>query len=157
MKTILLATNLLLLFLTFNSFSQQQKVTVKKDIVSVNDVPVFTLVSTSYPDALTLYNLKNEKLAYFFAQFYSDPRQINNANPQGKVSYFDITFFNEAMDKCEIRIVGFKKQLAQQIISEGLVKDGKLDETAVKQFCRINGMKFSEDRKNAGTTIIIKN
>jgi len=59
MKPTLLVTNLLLLFLTFNSFSQQQKVTVKKDIVSVNDVPVFTLVSTSYPDALTLYNLNN--------------------------------------------------------------------------------------------------
>ena len=156
MKTTLLATNLLLLFLTFNCFSQLRKVTVKKDIVSVNDVPVFTLVSTSYPDAYTLYNLKNEKLAYFFTQFYSDARQINNANPQGRVGYFDITFFNEAMDKCEIRIVGFKKQLAELIISEGLVKDGKLDETAVKQFCRINGMKFSEDRKNAGT-IIIKN
>ena len=134
-----------------------QKVTVKKDLVSVGETPVFTLVSTSYPDALTLYNLKNEKLAYFFAQFYSDPRQINNANPQGKVSYFDITFFNEAMDKCEIRIVGFKKHLAELIISEGLVKEGKLDEAAVKQFCRINGTKFSEDRKNAGTTIIIKN
>ena len=156
MKT-LFATTILLLFFTFNSFSQQQKVTVKKDIVSVNDVPVFTLVSTSYPDAYTLYNLHNEKLAYFFTQFYSDARQINNANPQGRVGYFDITFFNEAMDKCEIRIVGFKKQLAELIISEGLVKDGKLDETAVKQFCRINGMKFSEDRKNAGTTIIIKN
>ena len=60
------------------------------------------------------------------------------------------------MDKCEIRIVGFKKQLAELIISEGLVKDGKLVETAVQQFCRINGMKFSEDRKNTGT-IIIKN
>jgi hypothetical protein len=134
-----------------------QKVTVKKDLVSVDETPVFTMVSTSYPNAYTLYNLNNEKLAYFFAQFYSDPRQINNANPQGKVSYFDITFFNEAMDKCEIRIVGFKKHLAELIISEGLVKEGKLDETAVKQFCRINGMKFSEDRKNAGTTVIIKN
>jgi hypothetical protein len=157
MKPTLLVTNLLLLFLTFNGFSQQQKVTVKKDIVNVNDVPVFTLVSTSYPDALTLYNLNNEKLAYFFTQFYSDAGQIKNANPQGRVGYFEITFFNEGMDKCEIRIVGFKKQLAELIISEGLVKDGKLDETAVKQFCRINGMKFSEDRKNAGTTIIIKN
>lgn len=59
------------------------------------------------------------------------------------------------MDKCEIRIVGAKKQLAQLIISEGLVKDGILNETGVKQSYRINGMKFSEDRKNPGTTIII--
>ncbi len=156
MKSLIITTTLVL-FHAFNSYSQKQKVTVKKDIVSVDETPVFTLVSTSYPDALTLYNLNNEKLAYFFTQFYSDSRQINNANPQGRVGYFEITFFNESMDKCEIRIVGFKKQLAELIISEGLVKDGKLDDSAVKQFCRINGMKFSEDRKNVGTTIIIKN
>jgi hypothetical protein len=146
-----------LLFVCSSQLFFAQKVTVKKDLVSIDETPVFTIVSTSYPNAYTLYNLNNEKLAYFFAQFYSDPRHINNANPQGKVSYFDITFFNEAMDKCEIRIVGFKKHLAELIISEGLVKEGKLDEAAVKQFCRINGTKFSEDRKNAGTTVIIKN
>ena len=154
MKAIL-TTTILLCFFTFNLFSQEQKVTVKKDMVSVNDSAVFTLVSTNYPDAYTLYNLNNEKLAVFNAQFYSDSRQVTPGNPQGRIGYFDITFFNADMDKCEIRIVGAKKQLAQLIISEGLVKDGKLDETAVKQFCLINGMKFSEDRKNSGTTIII--
>lgn len=154
MKTILI-TSILLVCFTHSSFSQEQKITVKKDLVSVNDSAVFTLVSTSYPDAYTLYDLNNEKLAVFNAQFYSDSKQITPGNPQGRIGYFDITFFNEAMDKCEIRIVGAKKQLAQLIVSEGLVKGGKLDETAVKQFCRINGMKFSEDRKNSGTTIII--
>lgn len=154
MKTILFTNTLVLLFM-FNGFSQEQKVTVKKDLISVNDTPTFTLVSTNYPDAYTLYNLKNEKLAVFNAQFYSDSQQITPGNPQGRIGYFDITFFNEDMDKCEIRIVGAKKQLAQLIISEGLIKDEKLDETAVKQFCRVNGMKFSEDRKRSGTTIII--
>jgi hypothetical protein len=121
MKTISII-NILLLFFTSNSFSQEQKVTVKKDLVSVNGAPVFTLVSTNYPDAYTLYNLNNEKLAVFNAQFYSDSRQITPGNPNGRIGYFDITFFNEAMDKCEIRIVGAKKQLAQHIISESLVK-----------------------------------
>lgn len=156
MKTLLI-TNILVFFFTLNSYSQEQKVTVKKDLVSVNDSPVFTLVSTNYPDAYTLYSLNNEKLAVFSAQFYTDPNQITAGNPQGRIGYFDITFFNDSLDKCEIRIVGMKKQLAQLIISEGLVKEGKLDETAVLQFCRINGMKFSEDRKRAGTTIIINN
>ncbi len=44
---------------------------------------------------------------------------------------------------------------AQILVSEELVKDEKLNDTAVKQFCRINGVKFSEDRKRSGTTIII--
>ena len=149
---------IILLFLfAFNSISNAQKVTVKDDIVSVDETAVFTLVYKSFPEAFTLYNLNNEKLAVFNSEVYSDPKLISNANPQGKVHYFDITFLNPDMDKCEIPIGGFKKQLAKQIIAEGLVKDGKLDETAVKQFCRINGMKFSEDRKNVGTTIIIKN
>ncbi|MDY0388581.1 MAG: hypothetical protein RBT65_15950 [Methanolobus sp.] len=155
MKTIL-STNILLLFFTFNGLSQEQKVTVKKDLVSVDGSAVFKLVSTNYPDAYTLYNLNNEKLAVFNAQFYSDSKQITPGNPQGRIGYFDITFFNADMDKCEIRIVGAKKQLAQLIISEELIKDEKLNETAVKQFCRIHGMKFSEDRENSGTTIIIK-
>lgn len=154
MKTVL-TTTILLFFFTFNIFAQEQKVTVKNDLVSVNGSPVFILISTNYPDAYTLLNLSKEKLAVFNAQFYSDSKQITPGNPQGRIGYFDITFFNEEMDKCEIRIVGAKKQLAQLIISEGLIKDGKLDETAVKQFCRINGMKFSEDRKRSGTTIII--
>lgn len=156
MKSIII-TSILILFQVFNSYSQKQRVTVKKDVVSVDETPVFTLVYQNYPEALTLYNLNNEKLAILKAEGYSDSRRITNANPQGKVNYFDITFFNQDMDKCEIQIVGFKKQVAQYIVSEGLVKEGKLDDSAVKQFCRINGMKFSEDRKNAGTTIIIKN
>ena len=61
------------------------------------------------------------------------------------------------MDKCEIRIVGFKKQLAELIVSEGLIKEGKLNETAVKQFCRVNGTKFSDAQKSNNTTIIINN
>lgn len=155
MKTVLIIT-ILLFFSNGNIiFSQEQKVTVKKDLISVNETPVFILISTKYPDAYTLYDLNNEKLAVFSTQFYSDSKQITPGNRQGRIGYFDITFFNEAMDKCEIRIAGTKKQLAQLIVAEGLVKDGKLDEAAVKQFCRINGMKFSEDRKRSGTTIII--
>lgn len=113
------------------------------------------MVSTNYPDAYTLYNLNNEKLAVFNAQFYSDSKQITAGNPQGRIGYFEITFINDSLDKCEIRIVGMKKQLAQLIVAEGLVKEGELDKTSVQQFCRINGMKFSEDRNRVGTTIII--
>ncbi len=146
---------LLFCFYVCTLFSQEQKVTVKKDLVSVNGQLVFTLASTTYPDAYTLYNLEKEKLAVFIAHFYSDSKQVTAGNPQGRIGYFDITFFNTDMDKCEIRIVGMKKQLAQYILSEGLVKAGKLDETAVKQFCRVHGMKFSEDRKHSSTTVII--
>jgi len=139
--------------ISFNSWSQNQKISVKKELVSINETPVFKMTSTSYPDAYTVTSLKGEKLIYFNAYFYNSPSQVTSANPNGRIGYFDITFFNENMDKCEIRIVGAKKALAEQIISEGLIKEGKLDDSAVIQFCRINGMKFSEEQK--GTTIII--
>lgn len=156
MKTLLITISLLFFF-TFNSFSQKQKVTVKKDLVSLDHSPVFKLVSNKFQSSLTLYSLDDEKLAFFNGQFYNDPQQVSQASPQGRVGYFEIIFFNEDMDKCEIRIIALKKHLAQLIISAGLIKDGKLDETAVKQFCRINGSKFSEDRKHSNTTIIINN
>jgi hypothetical protein len=154
MKTILISIALLCC-ISFSSLSQEQKVTVKKEQVSLNDTPVFKMVSTTYPDAYTIYNLNDEKLIYFNAFFYNSAKQITPGNPQGRIGYFDITFFNDDMDKCEIRIVGAKKALAEHIISGELIKEGKLDDTAVKQFCRINGMKFSEEQKK--TTIIIDN
>ncbi len=139
--------------ISFNCWSQNQKISVKKDLVSLNETPVFKMTSTTYPDAYTVSNLEGVKLIYFNAYFYNSPSQVTSANSNGRIGYFDVTFFNESMDKCEIRIVGTKKALAEQIISEGLIKEGKLDDIAVIQFCRINGMKFSEEQK--GTTIII--
>ena len=136
-------------------YSQEQNVKVKKDLVSVNEIPAFNMISTNYPDAYTLYNFENEKLAIFNALFYNDPKQVTDGNPQGRIGYFDITFFNGDLDKCEIKIVGFKKQLAELIVQEGLIQEGKLNETAVRQFCRVNGTKFSESQKNGNTTIII--
>src|SRR5690606_4926054 len=108
MKTILII-NSLLLFFTFSSFSQEQKVTVKKDLVSVNDTQIFIRISTSYHAAHILYNLNNEKLAVINAQFYSDSKQITPGKPKSRNGYFDNTFLNDEIDKCEIRIVGAKK------------------------------------------------
>ncbi len=144
-----------LLVFSCTAWSQGHKVSVKKDLVSVNEEPAFKMVSTTYPDAYTITNLAGEKLIYFNAYFYNSPSQVTSANPNGRIGYFDITFFNEGMDKCEIRIVGGKKALADQIVSEDLINEGSLNETAIKQFCRINGMKFSEEQKK--TTIIINN
>lgn len=156
MKSVLIIS-FLLLFSVFTTFSQEQKITLKKDLVSINNTPLFKLASSNYPNSFTLYNLENERLAVFNAHHYNDSRQVNSGNPQGRIGYFDITFLNEDMDKCEIRIVGMKKHLAQLIYSEKLVRDGKLDEVAVKQFCRIHGIKFSEEQKRTGSTVIINN
>jgi len=153
MKTLLITT---ILFFSFSSLSQ--KVKVKNDLVTLDGTAMFKMISSNYPDAFTFFNLEDEKLAIFNANYYRDPQQITAGNPEGRVAYYDITFFNEDLDKCEIQIVGFKKHLAERIINEKLFEDGKLNETAIKQFCAINGSKFSKQRENSsGTTIIINN
>lgn len=108
----------ILLFFSLNAFSQKQKVKVKKDIVKLNGDALFKMVSTKYPDAYTIYNLDDEKLALFNANYYRDEQQVTAGNPEGRVAYFVITFFNDELDQCEIRIVGFKKHLAKRIINE---------------------------------------
>lgn len=145
-------------FLSLSVFSQEKDVKVGKDnIVSVDGVSVFKLVSTKIPDAYTVYNLNDEKLIIFNFLAFNDPSQVSSSNPKGSVQYFDVTFINDELSKCEIGVPGFKKQLAKQIVADGLVVDGKLDSDAVKLFCRVNGTRYSELRQRPGTTVIINN
>lgn len=145
-----------LLLFSSASFAQKSKISVKKDIVYTDGKPQFKLVASAIPDAITLYNLEDEKLAVFNAHYYNDSKQITPGNPQGRIGYYEITFLNGDMDQCEIRMVGYKKVLAEILIGEGLIEEGKLVDKSIKQFCTIQGKKFSEDRKHSGQTIIIQ-
>ncbi len=138
------------------ALAQNSKINVKKDIVYANGNPQFKLVASAIPDAITLYSLLDEKLAVFNAHYYNDSKQITPGNPQGRIGYYEITFLNGDMDQCEIRMVGYKKVLAEILIGEGLIEEGKLVDKSIKQFCTIQGKKFSEDRKHSGQTIIIQ-
>ncbi|OJX37628.1 MAG: hypothetical protein BGO87_11175 [Flavobacteriia bacterium 40-80] len=152
-KRILFLNLMLLLSIGF-TFSQKDKIKIDNDIVLVNNIPVFKL-KTFQMQTFTLYDLNDTKLAIFNCLDYYDSKEISSGNPKGRVVYFDVTFLNDDTDKCEIPCNGFKKQLAQYIQEYGLVKEGKLDETAVKQFVKIHGNKFS-DVRNRSTTIIIQ-
>lgn len=147
---------LFLLLFSSASFAQKSIIRVKKDIVYTDGKPQFKLVASAIPDAITLYNLQDEKLAVFNAHYYNDSKQITPGNPQGRIGYYEITFLNGDMDQCEIRMVGYKKVLAEILIGEGLIEEGKLVDKSIKQFCTIQGKKFSEDRKHSGQTIIIQ-
>jgi hypothetical protein len=146
------------LFLSFTliSFSQKPKVDVKKDIVSVNGTPSFQLVNMPNFNGFFLKDMENNKLAIFNMESYRDKNYVNSANPDGKVLYYDVTFMNESMDKCEMTVIGLRKKLAEYLLEYDLIKDGKLNEEAVKQFVKIHGTKFSDEKKHS-TTIIINN
>jgi hypothetical protein len=137
-----------------SSFSQKDKIEVDKDLVSLNGTPIFK-IEIFKMQTFNLKDLNDNKLAIFNFMTYTDVNKISSNNPKGEVQYFDVTFFNDDMDSCEIPVYGLKKAIAKLIIDYDLVKDGKLNETAVKQFVKVNGKKFSENKTNS-TTIIIQ-
>lgn len=138
------------------SFGQKSKIDVKKDVISVNGTPVFQLVNTPDLQGFFLKDLNDKKLAVFNMLTYYDRSRVNDANPKGSVSYFDVTFMNDAMDKCEMRVLGLRKNLAAYLLEYDVIKDGQLNPDGVQQFIKIHGTKFS-DEKNRSTTIIINN
>lgn len=153
MKAILFTS---FIFLTTLLVAQKPKIDVKKDVVSIDGVPSFKLVNTPDLNGFILKDMNDTKLAFFNMESYYDRSHINDANPQGKITYFDITFMNESMDKCEMSVIGLRKMLANYLLEYDVIKDGKLNAVGVQQFVRIHGTKYSEQRRNS-TTIIINN
>lgn len=137
-------------------FAQKEKIEIHKKtgVVSVDGTPTFTLEGQQMGNTQILKNLNGERLAVFQIVDYYDSKHISNSNSQGRVVYFDVTFLNENMDKCEIPVNGLKKQLAKYIVDYNLVRENALDPVAVKQFVTVHGTKFSEE-KNRSTTVII--
>lgn len=154
MRTSLLL--ILSILLISPAFAQKKKVQIKKDIVYVNKVPQFKLEYTIRTNSITIYNLKDKKLMLCRALEYNDETARTSANPDGAITYYSITFFNEDMNQCEIPYNGLKKALAMDILDNNLIDNGELNQIAVQQFIKIYGFKFSED-KNSSTTIIINN
>lgn len=135
------------------SFTQKNKIKIKKDIVTVNKKPVFKLVRDVRLNLINLESLKGKKLALFKVEDYYDSQRVEQANPKGRVVYYAVTFLDATMHKCELD-PSTRKGLARNIIEFHLVKDGQLNEQAVDQFVKIFGNKFSKAR-HSSTTIII--
>lgn len=127
--------------------SNAQKVTFNEDTVLVDGVSQFILLKgKGMSFDFTVKNLKGEDL--FFMQFleFNNPNKINNANPKGRVTYFEFTFFNDKQ-KCEHLGASTKKGIAKLIVEQNLVKDQQVNQEAENKFVLINGMKFSEEKR----------
>ncbi|MBS1643625.1 MAG: hypothetical protein JST36_01175 [Bacteroidetes bacterium] len=90
-----------------------------------------------------------------------DPDRASSGNPDGKVSFLRISFTGRD-EIAEIRnpslMATRAKDVAKSIIKAKLIKDGKLDESAVNNFIRANGTRFTDREKQLHpTTIIINN
>lgn len=144
MKAVLFTLSFLLAFV---ASAQKQKVSFNEDTVLVDEVPQFILIKgKGMSFDFSVKNLKGEDL--FFMQFleFNNPNKINNANPKGRVTYFEFTFFNDKQ-KCENIGASTKKGIAKMIVENNLVLDQKVNQEAENKFVLVNGMKFSEEKK----------
>lgn len=146
--------SILFVFLMGTPLLFGQKIKVKKDMVYLDGKEQFRMESLQLGNTINIYNLKGDKLIVLKAHTYRDKSAVSAGNPDGNIRYFDVTFLNETLDKCEIPMM-LKKGLAGEIISSNLLDNDVLNEKAVKQFITINGTKFSDER-NRSTTIIIQ-
>ncbi len=87
-----------------------------------------------------------------------DPMQRNAGNPDGKVRFLRFSF--TGMDGvAEIRnpaMLNTKpKDAAQSIVKAKLIKDGALDETAVSNFIKANGTRYTDRQQELNPKVII--
>lgn len=150
---------LLIIFLSISAitFAQKQKISLEEDTIMVDSKPYAILEKKrGLTMSFTLKSLSGTELGFFNLQEFNDPKEASNANSNGRVTYFEVTFFNDSR-QCEINIPATKKSVAKEIVENNLVKENAIDTEAESRFILINGMKFTERRKALGGTVIIIN
>jgi len=153
-----------LLFVAFLTISiqhspqgkEKDKFELKDDVFLVNGSAVFKLEhqgGMGYD--FKLKTLDDKEVAFLKMMEFNDDKQISSSNPKGRVTYFDVTFYESGL-KCEIEASFPKKFVGRDLYKHGIIKDNMPDEGAIKNFALINGSKFSP-RAAGGTIIIINN
>jgi hypothetical protein len=156
--------NLLLLALivcaSSTAFSQKKKVDIEGDTIKVNGA-AYALIFKKTPAApvYTIKSLDGTPLMNWQFLDFNDPREVSNSNSKGRVTYFQVTFYND-QQQCEINPnMANYKSVAKCIVENELIKDGAIDQEAENNFVLVQGMKFSEQKQSSGggSTIIINN
>lgn len=79
-----------------------------------------------------------------------DPTQSNAGNAEGKVRFlrYSFTGFDGVAEIRNPAMMATKpKDVAQSIVKGGLIKDGKLDDVAVRNFIKVNGTRYTDRQK----------
>ncbi len=151
---------LALLLSAFSAFSQKKKVTVDGDTIRINGESYAIIEKKGFAaPTYTIKSMNGTPLMNWQFQDFNDPREANNSNPNGRVTYFQVTFFQDKQ-QCEVKpTMATEKGVAKCIVENELIKDGAIDQEVENNFVLINGMKFSRQQQSSGngTTIIINN
>lgn len=151
--------------LTFSTLSFAQKADVKgEDLLS--DGKLIAKIEKDGCGALSptcnfyVSSIDGEPLITVVALDMIDPMQSTAGNPEGRVRFlrFSFTGMNGVAEVRNPAMLATKpKDIAQSIVKGRLIKDGKLDETAVINFINANGDRYTQRQKELNPQLIIIN
>lgn len=147
------------LFVAFSAtlFAQKQKITVDEDTIKVDGTAYAIIEKKSgMTYDFTIKSMTGTPLMYWQFQEFNNPNKVNNSNPHGRVTYFQITFFNDKQ-QCEASPVATKKGIAKMIVESELISNQGINQEAENNFVLIQGSKFTEEKKTVNSTVIIIN
>lgn len=142
-----------------------QNVSVKRDVVLIDEQPAFVFKKIN-ASLMAINSLDGQQLAVLQVVRYVNPnsattttrtsRPMNTTTSTSTTTstYYDVTFMNEELSKCEIPMLP-RKALAKEWVHFGLVKDGALDASSMEKYIKIYGQKFSDQIQNTRNTVII--
>lgn len=140
-----------------------QKAEVKKDEI-LSDGKVIAKIEKDGCGALSptcnfyISSLDGEPLITVVALDMIDPMKSDVGNPEGKIRYlrYSFTGFNGSAEVRNPAMLATKpKDVATSIVKARLIKDGKLDETAVTNFIKANGDRYTQRQKEINPQVII--
>lgn len=161
MKKIILLLSLFVSITMVQAKDKGPKVDMNGDTVTVDGVNQFIFEKIKPVPGIYNYYIKSldgKKLAFLKFQDYHDPKEISSANPNGRVSYYEVTFL-ESNQIAEIMVYARQIKMAEYIVKLNLVKNGEITPEAEQEFIMVNGREYSRKRNelNGGNTIIINN
>lgn len=133
------------------AFSQKKKVDIDGDTIKV-DGASYAIIHKKGAGApvYTIRSMNGTALMHWQFLDFNDPNEVSKSNSSGRVTYFQVTFYNDKQ-QCEVRPnMATQKSVAKFIVENELIKDGAIDQEMENNFVLIHGMKFSDQKHNSG-------
>ena len=147
---------MILISLFFIASAFGQKVKIKDDVAIVDKTPFikFTTITFGSDYSIRNVNATEDDISILYLD-YTDPNKVSSGNPDGKVRWIEVNFVTLGL-KCEVDSRG-RKGFAKLLFLSKIYVDNQLNVENVNKFVNKYGTKFSDNRPNGNTTIIINN
>ena len=127
-----------------------QKITVKKNLVSVDKQP-YARIESDGSDTYYVGSPQNERLFVVKWLYFNDPTAVSPTNLTGATSYLQFIFptshtLVETAPPAP-SLSSFLVSLTRKIYAARLLKNGVLDAQAIADFAAINGTLYSVRRR----------